>query len=100
MCHACTIVNHCSNVCFKVVAACMYPDLIEQGIFPKDINERAKQILKGTKMSLGCYSESQGIEFVRKSVASYIEKRDGYPADMNTIFLTNGASTSVKVICH
>jgi len=82
----------------QVIAACMYPDLIEQGIFPKDINERAKQILNGTKMSLGCYSESQGIEFVRKSVASYIEKRDGYPADMNTIFLTNGASTSVKLI--
>ena len=80
-----------------MLSACLCPDLIEQGVFPRDINERARRILKGTKMSLGCYSESQGIEFVRESVASYIEKRDGYPADKNTIFLTNGASTSVKV---
>ena len=82
----------------KVISACLCPDLIEQGVFPSDVNERARQILNGTKMSLGCYSESQGIEFVRESVASYIEQRDGYPADKNSIFLTNGASTSVKVI--
>ena len=75
----------------------MCPDLIEQGVFPNDVNERAKQILKGVKMSLGCYTESQGIEFVRENVAAYIEQRDGYPSDKNNIFLTNGASTSVKV---
>ena len=76
----------------------MYPDFIEQEIFPKDVNQRAKRILDSTKMSIGCYPEAQGIEYVRKNVASYIEKRDGYPADKNTIFLTNGAGTSIKVL--
>ena len=75
----------------------MCPDLIDQGVFPKDVNMRAKRILDGVKMSLGCYTESQGIEFVRESVVSYIEQRDGYPAEKGDIFLTNGASSSVKV---
>ena len=78
----------------------MYPDFIEQEVFPKDVNERAKRILNSTKMSLGCYSEAQGFEYVRKNVASYIEKRDGYAADKNTIFLTNGAETSIQVIFY
>lgn len=51
-------------------------------------------------MSLGCYTESQGIEFVRENVASYIERRDGYPANKDDIFLTNGASSSVKVLFY
>ena len=81
-----------------MISACLCQDLIEQGVFPNDVNKRARRILNVTKMSLGCYSEPQGIEIIRESVASYIEKRDGYPADKNSIFLTTGAGTSIKVI--
>lgn len=71
--------------------------MIEQNVFPADVNERAKRVLKGIKQSIGCYTDSVGVGFIRDSIAQYIEKRDGYPADANNIFLTNGASSAVKV---
>jgi len=58
---------------------------------------RARKILAGCH-GLGAYSESKGIEVVRDSVKAYIEGRDGYPTDVNDIFLTNGASEGVKTL--
>ena len=72
--------------------------MIAQKVFPDDVNKRSSDILNAVKNSVGCYTDSQGIEFVRKSVAAYIGKRDGYPADLGNIFLTNGASSGVKVM--
>jgi aspartate/methionine/tyrosine aminotransferase len=37
-----------------------------------------------------------GIEHIRKEVAAFIEKRDGFPADPASIFLTDGASPAVQ----
>ncbi|PJF17667.1 PLP-dependent transferase [Paramicrosporidium saccamoebae] len=45
--------------------------------------------------SVGAYSHSQGILAVRETIAKYIERRDGVPAQPNSIFLTNGASDAV-----
>ena len=81
----------------QIIAACTCPDLIDQNVFPTDVNERAKRVLKGIKHSIGCYTDFIGVGFIRNSIAKYIEKRDGYPADANNIFLTNGASSAVKV---
>jgi len=36
------------------------------------------------------------VEF-RKDVAEFIEKRDGFPADYENIYLTNGASDGIRV---
>lgn len=41
---------------------------------------------------LFCY---QGIKGLRDTIAAGIEARDGYPADPNDIFLTDGASPAV-----
>ncbi|XP_065065372.1 alanine aminotransferase 1-like [Rhopilema esculentum] len=82
----------------QVISACTCPELIAQKVFPDDVNKRSSEILNAVKNSVGCYTDSQGIEFVRKSVAAYIEKRDGYPADPGNIFLTNGASSGVKLM--
>lgn len=40
--------------------------------FPSDVIERAKEILEETG-SIGAYSHSQGVPFIRKSVAKFIE---------------------------
>ena len=40
----------------------------------------------------GAYSDSRGIDAARESVKAYIEERDGFPTDLDDIFLTNGAS--------
>lgn len=41
------------------------------GIFPKDVIARAKE-LSDEIGSIGAYSHSQGVPFIRKSVANFI----------------------------
>jgi len=45
---------------------------------------------------MGAYTLSTGMPFVRKAVADFIQHRDGIPADMNRIILTDGASKGVQ----
>lgn len=81
----------------QVLALCAYPDLLKDNSFPEDVKERARRVLGGCKgQSVGSYSESAGVEIIRKDVASYIEKRDGYPADYLDIMLCAGASEGIR----
>lgn len=82
----------------QVLACVSSPSLIENGPFPSDVKERAREILKscGAGESVGAYSVSYGIERIRKSVAAYIEKRDGHPANWENVCLCNGASNGIK----
>ena len=45
--------------------------------------------------NIGAYTTSKGLPVVRESVAKYLEKRDGIPANIDNIFLTNGASAGI-----
>lgn len=67
---------------------------VANDLYAPDVLERARTLLK-TIGSVGAYSSSQGDITVRKSVANFIAKRDGYPADPSNIFLTSGASSAV-----
>lgn len=82
----------------QVVAGCTYPPLLDQNVFPADVNARCKEILGTIRGSIGCYSDSVGLAIVRKHVAKYIEDRDGYPSNPNNLIVTNGASSSVKLV--
>lgn len=82
----------------QVVAACTYPPLIKQNVFPADVNKRAERILSTINGSTGCYSESTGLAVVRKDISEFIEKRDGYFCDPTNLIVTNGASSAVKLI--
>ena len=45
----------------------------------------------------GSYSESAGVEVIRRHVADYIVQRDaGVQADYDNVFLANGASDAIK----
>jgi hypothetical protein len=46
--------------------------------------------------STGAYSHSQGLHFVRKSIAQFIQRRDGYETDPDSLFTYNGASPAVQ----
>ena len=47
---------------------------------------------------IGSYSDSAGVEVIRRHVATYIEQRDdGIASDHNDVFLSNGASAAIKV---
>lgn len=45
----------------------------------------------------GSYSDSSGVRVIREDIAQYITERDGHPSDPNDIFLSTGASDSIKV---
>ena len=45
---------------------------------------------------IGAYSHSKGVEVVRQEVASFLEKRDGFSADPEDIYLTDGASPGIQ----
>jgi glutamate--glyoxylate aminotransferase len=83
----------------QVVALCQAPFLLDDPnvgmLFPADAISRAKHYLSLTTGGLGAYSDSRGIPGIRKEVAEFIERRDGYPSDPELIFLTDGASKGV-----
>nr|ADB91976.1 alanine aminotransferase [Branchiostoma belcheri] len=81
----------------QVISLCVNPDLLDNESFPADARERARRILQGCKGgSLGSYSDSVGVEVIRKGIAAYIERRDGFPSDPDNIFLSTGASDAIK----
>ncbi|KAJ3323993.1 hypothetical protein HDV06_000969 [Boothiomyces sp. JEL0866] len=80
----------------QVASLVEYPELLNTyDGFPNDVVHRAKEIL-GEIGSIGAYTHSQGIPIVRRRIAEFIHKRDGYPSDPDSIFCTAGASEGVK----
>merc|ERR1711881_468683 len=63
-----------------------------------DAKTRAREILKGCKGgSVGSYSESPGLEIIRRHVAEYIKQRDGgIESDWQKIILCAGASEGIR----
>jgi len=81
----------------QVLALITYPALLESNEFPEDAKSRAREILSGCKgASVGSYSDSPGLEVIRRHVAKYIEDRDGYPAHWQNIMLCAGASEGIR----
>ncbi|XP_066289325.1 alanine aminotransferase 1-like isoform X1 [Branchiostoma lanceolatum] len=98
----------------QVISLCVNPDLLNNESFPADARERARRILQGCKggslddvmavplpsllesHGIGSYSDSVGVEVIRKDIAAYIERRDGFPSDPDNIFLSTGASDAIK----
>ncbi|KAJ3261593.1 hypothetical protein HK103_005431 [Boothiomyces macroporosus] len=80
----------------NVASLIEYPELLNSyDGFPKDVVQRAKELLAEIG-SIGAYTHSQGIPIVRKRIAQFINGRDGFPADPDSIFCTAGASEGVK----
>jgi len=90
----------------QVLSLVEYPPLLEkedvlldQLGYKTDVIERARWLLK-TVGSVGAYSASPGAPGIKESVAKFIEKRDGYPADPKDIYLSAGASSGVNTLLH
>lgn len=84
----------------EVISVALNPKLMDSPEISKDAKERAKKFLDEVKYpcAMGAYTSSPGLLCVRESIKKYIEERDGYPSDVNKIFLTDGASDGVKTI--
>lgn len=75
-----------------------HEDVLKKSLgYKEDVIERARTLLKDVK-SVGAYSQSQGAPGIRQSVANFIERRDGYPADPANIYLSGGASAGVNAL--
>lgn len=90
----------------QVLSILEYPPLLENeevlknGLgYKQDVIDRAKWLLSEVK-SVGAYSQSQGVTGIRNSVAKFIERRDGYPSDAGSVFLSAGASSGVNTLMN
>ncbi|GAB0095957.1 alanine aminotransferase 1 [Sergentomyia squamirostris] len=84
----------------QVLGLVLYPELFDDPKITEDVKQRARDILSGTRgCSVGSYTDSSGIEVIRKHVANYIQKRDGgISSDPDNIILSTGASGAIKNI--
>ncbi|KAI2633181.1 PLP-dependent transferase [Hypomontagnella submonticulosa] len=67
--------------------------------YKKDVLERARWLLDHAG-SVGAYSASAGVPAIKESIAKFLEKRDGFPADPARIYLSAGASSGVNTLLH
>ncbi|RZF44462.1 hypothetical protein LSTR_LSTR002235 [Laodelphax striatellus] len=83
----------------QVLALVSLPELFDDPRFPSDVKSRAKTILAGCRgQSVGSYTDSAGIEIIRKHVAEYIQRRDNIPCDYQNVLLCAGASDGIKSV--
>ncbi|KAJ5959525.1 uncharacterized protein N7479_006675 [Penicillium vulpinum] len=76
------------------------PEVLKESFgYKQDVIDRAQALLDNVQ-SVGAYSHSQGAPGIRDSVAKFIEKRDGFPANPQDLFLTGGASSGVSTILN
>ncbi|ODM93333.1 Alanine aminotransferase 2 [Orchesella cincta] len=87
-----------STVFSLVLALISCPELMELSGFNEDVKRKARDILSSCRGgSAGSYSDSRGMQIIRKHVAKYIEKRDGgIAAHPDDIILSAGASEGIR----
>ncbi|MFW9992472.1 MAG: aminotransferase class I/II-fold pyridoxal phosphate-dependent enzyme [Candidatus Odinarchaeota archaeon] len=66
--------------------------------YPRDLVERAREIIKNNPNLVGKYSASPGVQFIREAVSEFITRRDGIPSDPESIFMIDGASKGVDLV--
>lgn len=77
-----------------------HPDTLKSVFgYPQDAIDRARWLLKEIG-SVGAYSQSAGNPSIRESVANFIERRDGFPSDPKSVYLSAGASSGVNTLLH
>lgn len=70
---------------------------VSKSLFPMDVKTRAQRYLRAFP-SFGAYSHSKGLEIFRDDIAEWFERRDGFACDPETIFLTDGASSAIRMV--
>lgn len=85
----------------QVIACATDKSLLSSPNIPIDVKQRVRELLSycGGE-SAGAYTDSSGIEPIRRHIANYIEQRDGggVKVDFRNVFLSNGASDGIKCI--
>lgn len=83
----------------QVLACCADDNLLKDSKYPEDVKQRAKELLAACGgSSAGSYSDSAGVEIIRRHCAEYITQRDGIPSRAEDIILSTGASEAVRAV--
>nr|PIL96257.1 putative aminotransferase [Toxoplasma gondii COUG] len=69
----------------------------EHTLFALDIVAKSRRYLQAMG-SVGAYTHSQGHPLFRKDIAAWLTDRDGVATDPDTIFLTDGASSGIRLV--
>lgn len=82
----------------SVLSILQNPKLLDMDQYPKDVTNRARKLLNNIG-SVGAYSHSQGVAYIREQIAHFITQRDnGIIAHPENIYITGGASEAVKSV--
>jgi len=93
-----TPISYIRNVMALVTAPHLMKHPAAPQMFKPDEMARAQLYIDNIEGGIGAYSAPNGAPYVRKEVAEFIQRRDGYPADPDQIFLTNGASEAARYV--
>lgn len=78
---------------FVAVVAMKHPNLLMVGFQPLHVTFFSSPIISHP-------TYSTGVPFIRDEVCRFVEARDGYSADREAVFLTDGASPAVAHILY
>ncbi|XP_030258098.1 alanine aminotransferase 1 isoform X3 [Sparus aurata] len=86
----------------QVLAACLYPQLVNSSKLPADVRQRAQRLLgRCDGGSVGSYTATRGIPETLIRVSEFITRRDGgVPSNPENIFLSPGSQWSLSKILH
>ncbi|CAL1579534.1 unnamed protein product [Knipowitschia caucasica] len=84
----------------QVLAACLYPQLLNNDGLPADVRQRAQGLLEECKGgSLGSYTDLPGIPQVARQISEFITRRDeGVPSDPRNILISPGSQWALQNI--
>ncbi|XP_015766691.1 PREDICTED: alanine aminotransferase 2-like isoform X2 [Acropora digitifera] len=82
----------------QLLSCLLCPNFLDDPIYPQDIREKARRILEAKPgFAVASYAAVEGLGIIRKNVAQFISKRDGYTADPEDIYLTSGGANGIKI---
>ncbi|XP_028328773.1 alanine aminotransferase 1-like [Gouania willdenowi] len=76
----------------QVLAACVYPELLDSEQLEADVKQRAQKLLMCVGGSIGSYTNTAGIPEVVQGITEFISRRDGgVPCHPENIFISSGS---------
>uniref|UniRef100_A0A8C4I123 alanine transaminase n=1 Tax=Dicentrarchus labrax TaxID=13489 RepID=A0A8C4I123_DICLA len=87
----------------QVLAACLYPELVNSNKLPVDVRQRAQRLLgQCAGGSIGSYTATAGIAEIVHRVSEFITRRDGgAPSHPENIFISAGSQWNIlKVLVN
>ncbi|XP_070775049.1 alanine aminotransferase 2-like [Enoplosus armatus] len=84
----------------QVLAACLYPQLVNSDKLPVDVRQRAQRLLEGCAGgSVGSYTATAGISEIVQRVSEFITRRDGgILSHPDNIYISPGSQWSLTNI--